>query len=73
MVLSTRPMTMTWLNVSALGFSSTGFMRTCGVTRAATACRYCARPISNPSGVTAALLLMFCALNGATRRPQLAK
>src|SRR5918992_119428 len=36
------------------------------MTRAASAWRYCARPISCPSGVTAALLLMFCALNGAT-------
>src|SRR5260221_4407331 len=44
-----------------------------GVVRAAMACIYCARPTSRPSGVTAALLLMFCALNGATRTPRLAK
>src|SRR6185312_4142591 len=29
----------------------------------------CARPISAPSGVTIELLLMFCALNGATETP----
>src|SRR5262249_55873184 len=72
MVRSARPMTITWLSVSALGLSNTGFMRACGVARAASACRYCARPISSPSGVTAALLLMFCALNGAARTPRLA-
>src|SRR5438874_12217331 len=70
---STRPMTITWLSVSALGLSNTGFIRACGVMRAASACRYCARPISAPSGVTAALLLMFCALKGATRTPRLAR
>src|SRR2546422_1018299 len=70
---STRPMTITWLSVSALGLSSTGFRRACGVVRAANACRYCARPISAPSGVTAALLLIFCALKGATRTPRLAR
>ena len=48
-------------------------MRTSGTTRAASACRCCARPISPPSGVTAALLLMFCALNGATRTPRFAR
>src|SRR5215471_96495 len=66
-------MTITWLSVSALGLRSTGFMRACGVVRAASACRYCARLISVPSGVTAALLLIFCALNGATRTPRLAR
>src|SRR6266851_1384112 len=50
-----------------------GFIRACGLMRAAIACTYCARPISSPSGVTAALLLMFCALNGATRTPWLAR
>src|SRR5271170_7815391 len=30
----------------------------------------CARPISPPSTVTAELLDMFCALNGATRTPR---
>src|SRR5712691_1461397 len=73
MVGSTRPMTITWLSISALGLSSTGFIRACGVVRAASACRYCARLISVPSGVTAALLLMFCALKGATRMPRLAR
>src|SRR5215510_8857057 len=70
---STRPMTITWLSVSALGLSNTGFIRAWGVVRAASACRYCARPISAPSGVTAALLLIFCALKGATRTLRLAK
>src|SRR3954447_16024750 len=37
---------------------------------AAMACAYWARPISPPSGHTAALLDMFCALNGATRTPR---
>ena len=37
----------------------------------ALACKACARPISPPSSVTAALLDMFCGLNGATRRPRL--
>src|SRR5712692_3677451 len=73
MVESTRPITITWLSVSALGLSNTGFIRACGVMRAARACRYCARPISAPSGVTAALLLMFCALKGATCTPRLAR
>ncbi len=36
---------------------------------AASACTACARPISPPSEATAALSAMFCALNGATRRP----
>src|SRR5262245_54128790 len=73
MVRSARPMTITWLSVSALGLSNTGFSRACGVMRAASACRYCARPISAPSSVTAALLLIFCALKGATRTPRLAR
>ena len=34
---------------------------------AARACNACARPISPPSAVTAALLDMFCGLNGRTR------
>ena len=41
--------------------------------RAARAWRAWARPISPPSGVTAALLDMFCGLNGRTRRPRSAK
>ncbi len=45
-------------------------MWTDGGIPAARACNACARPISPPSGVTAALLLMFCGLNGRTRRPR---
>ena len=37
---------------------------------AAAACTAMLRAISPPSEVTAALLLMFCALNGATRMPR---
>src|SRR5689334_853094 len=37
---------------------------------AACACNACARPISPPSTVTAALFDMFCGLNGATRTPR---
>src|SRR5690606_17595783 len=37
----------------------------------ARACKACARPISPPSAVTAALLDMFCGLKGATRRPRI--
>ena len=48
-------------------------MSTCGHARAASACASCARPISPPSGVTAALSAMFCALNGATRTPRRAQ
>ena len=39
----------------------------------ARACNACARPISPPSSVTAALLDMFCGLNGRTRSPRCAK
>ena len=38
--------------------------------RAARACNAWARPISPPSAVTAALLDMFCGLNGRTVRPR---
>src|SRR5215470_17174 len=55
---------------SVSGFSSTGFMSVCGSTPAASACSACARPISPPSIVTAALFDMFCGLNGSTRRPR---
>ena len=55
------------------GLSSTGFMSTSGSTPQARACSACARPISPPSAVTAALLLMFCGLNGRTRRPRRVK
>ena len=66
----TRPSSTTWLRMSASGLSSSGFMRTSGAQPAARACRYCAVPISPqaPPGAqtTRALLLMFCALKGAT-------
>src|SRR5215470_13054071 len=55
---------------SVSGFSSTGFMSVCGSTPAASACSACARPISPPSIVTAALFDMFCGLKGTTRRPR---
>ena len=54
---------------SVPGLSSTGFIAELGCTRAAAACRYCARPISEPSAHTMELLLMFCALNGTTSIP----
>ena len=40
-------------------FKAQNMSNNAAVTRAASACRYWARPISAPSGVTAALLLMF--------------
>src|SRR4029450_6229867 len=46
-----------------------GLNRTLGANPAARACIAWARPISPPSTVTAELLDMFCALNGATRIP----
>ena len=71
----TCPSSTTWLCVSASGLSKSGFMRTPGTARAARAWKYCAEPISPqaPSmpSTTRALLLMFCALNGATLRPLL--
>ena len=45
-------------------------MSTLGATPQARACSAWARPISPPSAVTAALLLMFCGLNGRTARPR---
>ena len=45
-------------------------MSVCGASPQARACSACARPISPPSAVTAALLDMFCGLNGATDRPR---
>src|SRR5205085_8093104 len=48
-------------------------MCTLGATRAARACSAWARPISPPSGVTAALFDMFCGLNGRTLSPRLVK
>src|SRR5260370_31569739 len=47
-------------------------MCTLGAIRAARACSACARPISPPSAVTAALFDMFCGLNGRTWRPRFA-
>jgi hypothetical protein len=65
----TCPISTTWLWVSRSGLSSSGFMRTSGTARAARAWKYWALPISPPS-TTRALLLMFCALKGATFRPR---
>src|SRR5689334_23698172 len=48
-------------------------MSVSGSTPQARAWRAWARPISPPSAVTAALLLMFCGLNGRTARPRRAK
>src|SRR5262245_42556697 len=45
-------------------------MCTLGGVRAARACSACARPISPPSTVTAALFDMFCGLNGSTFWPR---
>ena len=45
-------------------------MCTDGGTPHARACNAWARPISPPSAVTAALLLMFCGLNGRTLSPR---
>src|SRR3954467_5793258 len=64
-----RPRTTTWLEFSPPGLSSTGFIAASGSTNAAAACITWARPISAPSAVTIELLLMFCALNGATDTP----
>ena len=48
-------------------------MSVTGSTRQARACNACARPISPPSAVTAALFDMFCGLNGRTRNPRRVK
>src|SRR5215471_6103453 len=48
-------------------------MSAVGSIPAAAAWTACARPISEPSAQTAALLDIFCALNGATRIPRRAK
>jgi hypothetical protein len=50
--------------------SSTGFIAASGSAPAAMACIHCDRPISAPSRQTIELFDMFCALNGATRRPR---
>src|SRR3989440_8197002 len=57
---------------SDCGFSSTGFMSVLAGIPQARACSACARPISPPSDVTAALFDMFCGLNGRTFSPRLA-
>src|SRR5947207_10363604 len=44
-----------------------------GGTPHARACKACARPISPPSTVTAALFDMFCGLNGRTFKPRRVK
>ena len=45
-------------------------MSVCGSTPQASACKACARPISPPSTVTAALFDMFCGLKGRTVSPR---
>ncbi len=45
-------------------------MSVTGSSPQASACSACARPISPPSAVTAALFDMFCGLNGATESPR---
>jgi hypothetical protein len=50
--------------------SSTGFIWIDGARPAARAWSACARPISPPSTVTAALFDMFCGLNGAIFSPR---
>src|SRR6185437_626821 len=65
------PRTISCAPVSCSGLSSTGFMAVWGSMPQASACCACARPISPPSAVTAALLDMFCGLNGATLSPRI--
>ena len=67
---NTLPCTITCAPTSLCGLSSTGFICTDGSTQAASACSACARPISPPSAVTAALFDMFCGLNGLTLSPR---
>ena len=69
-VPTTRPCTTTCERRSECGFRSTRLKSRCGSSPAARACKACARPISPPSAQTAALLDMFCGLNGATRMPR---
>ena len=64
------PSTTTCDDRSLPGLSSTGLNATLGASPHACACIACARPISPPSTVTTELLLMFCALNGATATPR---
>src|SRR5437879_3397097 len=62
-------MTTTCAPCSPVGLMSTGFIEASGSIPAAAACAACARPISLPSAVTAALRDMFWALKGATLTP----
>ncbi len=68
-----RPRTTTCAPISLCGFRSTGFISTVAGTPQARAWSACARPISPPSTVTAALFDMFCGLNGRTESPRRAK
>ena len=52
------------------GLSNTGFMADVGLTPAAVAWRYWARPISEPSAHTIELFDMFWALKGTTSTPR---
>jgi hypothetical protein len=71
--LTGRPRTITWAAWSVEGLSRTGFMSTVGSIAQARAWTAVERPISPPSRQTWALFAMFCALNGATRRPSCRK
>src|SRR4051794_18110485 len=73
MLPDTRPHSTICAAPSDCGFSSTGFMSLTGTVPQARACKACARPISPPSSVTAALFDMFCGLNGRTLRPRRVK
>src|SRR5712691_12953236 len=66
----TRPWTMTWQYRSESGFRRIGFISYVAKSPAASACKAWARPISNPSMVAAEFRDIFCALKGATRRPE---
>jgi hypothetical protein len=70
---ATLPCTTICEPISLWGLRSTGFMCTEVGAKLARAWRAWARPISPPSAVTAALLDMFCGLNGRTTRPRRAK
>src|ERR1041384_3580455 len=63
---------ISWATSSDFGLSSSGFIWTLGSCLAAAACTAVARAISPPSSVTNEFNDMFCALNGATRRPRFA-
>src|SRR5713101_5469170 len=61
---------MTWQDRFESGFRRIGFMSYVAKSPAASACKAWARPISNPSMVAAEFSDIFCALKGATRRPE---